>query len=87
MVCQCEGGTANTNTYTCKHAYTHSAATKEQVSNLSLQQDQAGLVRQRLHEGETDAVEKYCSSSPETVPGFMCYDSKRDDDICFKIDI
>lgn len=42
--------------------YTESYIT-EQVRKRMLQQDQAGLVRQRLHETETNAVEKYCYSS------------------------
>lgn len=46
------------------HANTRVLQQKSRWANLLPQQDQAGLLRQRLHRAETDAVEKYCCSSP-----------------------
>lgn len=53
-----------THAHGCKHTYMHGVLQqKGRWANLLPQQDQAGLVRQRLHKAETDAVEKYCRST------------------------
>lgn len=76
-----------THAHGCKHTYMHGVLQqKGRWANLLPQQDRAGLVRQRLHIAETDAVEKYCCSSPlrQTQDVCVCAIGK---EVCWNIHV